>query len=502
MGLVKMASVNFVRADVKAYLPIWKQIRDCIAGSVAVKAARTKYLPQPNADDTSKENEARYTQYRERAMFYGATSRTLAGMVGQVFDVPPLVTLPPPLAIMETDATGGGVSLDQFAKQALAGGVAFGRCGILTDYPTLDGPATVAQTQSGDVRPFFKFYDPEDIINWRKVTINGRVLLGLIVLIEKYVESDDGFEAKEAEQFRVLRLGYPDPNNPDYFTAPPVYIVEIWRSMGGDFAPIARFIPTQASGTPFNEIPFRIVGSENNDPDIDPAPLQALSDVNIGHYRNSADYEESVYWVGQPTVWFSGLTESWVKETLGGVVTLGSRNAVLLPENGSAGIIQAEPNTIAKEAMDQKEKQMVALGARLVESREVQRTATEARGDKVTENSILGSVAGNVSRAIYECLVFAARFAGAPETEDALKYELNKEFAIAKMTSDERGQLLKEWQAGGITWGEYRARLRHSGIATEDDDDAKATIDEEIRSGPLYEDPNAKPDPAGNLDNV
>ncbi|MBL1368232.1 DUF4055 domain-containing protein, partial [Acinetobacter baumannii] len=108
-----------------------------------------------------------------------------------------------------------------------------------------------------------------------------------------------------------------------------------------------------------DEIPFMFVGSHNNDPEIDNPPMYDLAELNIAHYRNSADYEEAVYMMGQPTYWFSGLTKEWIKEVLGGKIQLGSVGGVLLPANSSAGLLQPTPNTMAKEAMDQKENQMV-----------------------------------------------------------------------------------------------------------------------------------------------
>ena len=65
-----MPNVSFVRPELSKLFPLYYLIRDAIAGEPTVKAARTTYLPMPNAEDQSKENKARYEAYLKRAVFY------------------------------------------------------------------------------------------------------------------------------------------------------------------------------------------------------------------------------------------------------------------------------------------------------------------------------------------------------------------------------------------------------------------------------------------------
>ena len=184
--------------------------------------------------------------------------------------------------------------------------------------------------------------------------------------------------------------------------------------------------------------------------------------------------------VGQPTPWGAGLTEDWVKEVWDGEIRLGSRAFVPLPVGGTCGLLQASPNTMPKEAMELKERQMVALGAKLVEQQQVQRTATEASAENIVENSVLSSVAKNVSAAYVQALTFAAEYAN---VSGEIEFELNTDFEIARMSAQDRQQLLSEWQGGGITWDEYRWNMKRSGIAYEDDKEAQAKIKAELDDG-------------------
>lgn len=181
--------------------------------------------------------------------------------------------------------------------------------------------------------------------------------------------------------------------------------------------------------------------------------------------------------VGQPTPYFAGLTKAWVENVLKNEVRLGSRGAVPLPAGGTAGLIQAEPNSMVKEAMESKERQMVAIGAQIVEDKKVQRTLGEAKMENTIVVSTLTSCARNVSQAIENALIAAAQFATANVDPDKIIFNLSTDFAIAKLSPDERRQLLAEWTGGLLAFSEARSQLRQSGIATLDDEEAAAEID-------------------------
>lgn len=458
-----MPNVGFVVEEVKKLLPSYELIRDCIEGEKTVKAKTVKYLPMPNAEDTSTENQKRYNAYLTRAVFYNVAQRTLDGLVGQVFLRDPVVEVPELLQPVVDDATGSGVSLMQLAQEAAATALAYGRCGLFVDYPDTDTPTSRADVAAGEVRATMQVVMPWAAINHRVMSVGARKLLSLVVFEEEYVEQDDGFETKTKKRWRALRL------------VDGKYKVEIWANKQGS-KPEAEFWPTEASGANLKEIPFIFVGVKNNDPKPEQPPFYALCAVNMAHYRNSADYEESIFVLGQPTPYFSGLSEEWVSKVMGGGVALGARGAVMLPVGGDAGLLQVEPNTMAKEGMEQKEAQMLALGAKLVEGSQTQRTATEANIDNVSETSVLSSVAKNTGAAFKWALEQAMLFVGAT---GEVEFDLNTEFDLVNMSPEERKTLLAEWQGGAITFEEMRANLRRAGIATMDDAEAKAKLDAE-----------------------
>lgn len=459
-----MPNVSFVREDVRAKLADWYRVRDCLSGSKKIKEAGVIYLPMPNPSDDSDENIAHYDAYRNRAVFYNVVRRTLDGLIGQVFSRDPVVNLPVQFDVIRANIDGAGVSFDQQSKKCLSEVMAYGRCGLLVDYPDRSeaGPASLADLQAGYIRPTVVQYEPWQIINYRLTNIGAKQTPDLIVLSEQYVLSDDGFETKYEDQWRVLRL----LNN--------VYVVEIWQMDKGQAIVTRTYTPLDGWGNPFNEIPFYPMGALNNNYSPDYTPMLDMAELNIGHYRNSADYEEACYMLGQPTPWMSGITKAYHEQVWKGKkVELGSRTVIPLPPEGAAGLLQPAPNTMVFEAMQHKERQMIALGAKLVEQKTVQRTFGEAQLENASESSILAAAAKNVSAAYRHALVACGRFLKLELEDDPKMYELNTDFPASRMTMEELLKVVQMWQAGGIVTSEMRATMRKAGVATKDDEEYK-----------------------------
>ena len=448
-----MQSIQKMCKDVEKRMPAWSLIRDLLDGSGAIKAKGEKYLPKPNPSDVSQENNDRYKSYSLRAVLYNATSRTHQGLVGQVFAKPVHYELPPSIDKYKDNIDGKGVSLEQQAKKAVGYALAYGRTGLLSDYTGSD-KTTVVDVQSGKARPVIKLYPPFDIVNYRA---DDDGMPSLIVLREEYENSTDEFSSSIETRYRVLRRTAAGATSQVYRLA----------SNGIFAASESPVLMADAEGKSYEQIPFSFIGSENNDMFTDSPPLYDLAELNIGHYRNSADYEESAYICGQPTPYITGLTQQWVDSVMKGVISLGSRAAILLPAGATAGLLQATPNSLPKEAMEHKERQMAALGAKLVEKSTVERTATEVNADEAAAISILGSVTKNVEAAYNRAIWFAAQYAGDQVTDRSLA--MSTDFDISRMSAGDRQQLMLEWQAGAVSFTEYRSALRQSGIATQDD---------------------------------
>ena len=447
--------VNYIKDSLKVMLPQYTLISDCISGEVAVKNARDRYLPMPEGCKDSEEGLQRYENYIKRALFYNVTRRTMLGLLGTMFSKEYTLNLDGKLSHVVSDATGEGVPFEQLVKQVSSYVIAFSRAGVFVDFPETDGAVSVEDMRSGKIRPTLYAYQPKNIINWRTEAYGSEEKLALVVLDETYILNDDGFEIKEAKQYRVLRL------------VDGMYITEIWRkdSNKADYGLHSRFVPLDSSGVPFDTIPFVFVGGVNNDSSIDNPNLYDIAAINIAHYRNSADYEESCFIVGQPTPVLTGLTEDWLDAVLDGKIRFGSRGGIMLPVGGDAKLLQALPNSMAFEAMGHKEKQMIALGARLIDGKSIEKTATEVTIDNSTQISTLATIAQNVSNALTKALGYAGKFVGA--TVEPL-FKLSTDYNFARMSAQERISLVDEWQKGAISFNEMRGELKKLGIVLDE----------------------------------
>lgn len=499
-----MADVTYIRPELAEKFVDYEYVDTCCDGQRAVKAETIKHLPHPSparpGDDPKAIDRAnsRYQNYLLRANFINFTGRTKEGLSGLIFNRTPKTVVPERCKVVEKNADGSGLTLVQLSKNLVDFVIRKGRAGILVDYPETNGIVTRADIDSGDIRPVIIPYQPEDIINWDTGTRGGKILLTLIVLREVYNTRDPGdFEVKKVDQYRVLELVNPQTGYRPFDGKIPsnaVYRQQIWRKNGGGgvWAPSAPIIPRDAQGKFLTEIPFTFIGSTNNTSRVDKAPLIDLANINLAHYRNSADYEESVFLVGQPTPWASGLTKDWVDTVLGGSIRLGSRRALLLPAEGAVGLLQADPNNLASEGMKNKFEEAQKIGAKFVENYGTMKTATEATQDNVSENSVLSDIANNVEVAVVWALEWCAIFTGdvtqdRDGTSTKIKFDLNKRFDITFLTANDRAQLLQEYQANVITFREYRDNLRKSGLFLLDDDEAEKEIEKQMQENLDFE---------------
>ena len=491
-------NISYIRKEVGDARRKWTITHDCLEGELTIKGKREVYLPKPNPTDKSPENKKRYDQYIERASFYPVTSSTLEGLLGQVFDVDPVIEIPTDLDFLKADATGSNVSLTQVAMKSLGEVLAFARAGILVDYPKMDAVSR-QDVQLGIARPVLVSFSPDEIINWRTVNKGAKTALTLVVLSEMYVTKDDGFELETGPQWRELRCD--DSTNW-------IYRVRLWINDGNDFILRQEYWPVDSNGNNLELIPFTFIGAMNNDTAVDHPPLYGISALNVKHYRNSADYEDSVYIVGQPTPVCTGLKKAWIDDVMKGTLDLGSRGGVFLPEGGTFTLAQATPNTMCKEAMDQKEAQMVALGAQLIQPQNVSRTLGEAKMDKNSQTSVLAKCAKNTSAALTMAIGWCSLFVnGEIPDPNEVYIELSTTFAISKMSPQEQQQVIANWQGGALTWNEMRSQLRMAGLATEDDAEAKEEIAADAAEAAalaldsIEENPNSDPNNQNSKDN-
>lgn len=468
-----MSKPDHIKKELLEMMAVYRLCQDCYEGERAIKRTTgynalgahgngggagnfsvSPYLPDPSPASEKYEVRAkRYQDYLNRAVFYNVTRRTVSALVGQIFSKYPTYDLNE-LAYLEMDIDGSGESLVQQAKDAAIQCLLKGGGGLLADMPVNNG-VTRASMASGGIRPTISHYERESIINWRVSKVGAVYKLSLLVLSQSYIAEDDGYEQKLGEQLLVLRL------------ADGLAESEILQKIDGDWVSQGVNKLKDNKGKQLTEIPFYFYGAVNNDAEIDDSPMYDIAQLNIHHFMNSADMEELLHISSQPTLVVSGLSQEWVSDVLEDGISIGSRSGILLPQGGSAQMLQISADSVIANAMADKEQQMKALGAKLVQTTKQAKTATEAAQDSSDETSVLSTISNNLSDCFTKAIRAAARYVGI-ET-DGLFVTFNTQFSFSKMSPEQLTSLVQLWQAGAISFAEMRESLVEDEIGKVED---------------------------------
>lgn len=408
----------------------------------------------------------RNRQYREDAILTNFTNFTKEGLSGLVFSKPPVIELPSEMEYLLEDATGTGVNIWQFSQSTVSEVLQLGRHALLPEF------------HNDTKKAYLKPYAAEAIDHWRVAMINGIVQPWMIKLVE-YVDapSDDPFNADKIKQYRVLLL---QPINGEW-----VYTQEVWqetvdeRDKIGSWKVIETSTPVDADGNTFDYIPLQFLGSVNNDWVVDFQPLYDISVLNVGHYKNSADYEESIFITGQPFLVINtgdvGSLDEFKQANPNGI-KFGSRSYMTVGSGGDGKLLQANANQLVSQAMKEKLEQAAQIGARLIESAGGRETAEAAKIRYGSQHSALYTLTSNISWGIARALQTVCRFMGV--SPESVKYKLNDQFFDEKADPNLIAQMWLGIDRGVLTAHEVREYGRRTGWIESDRTDEE--MDKEV----------------------
>lgn len=443
-----------------------KRVRDAVQGQEAVHKAKEAYLPAL-AEQTPDE----YAAYLGRAGWYGATGRTFEGMLGMVFRQAPVLQDAEGLDALVSDIDLSGTSLDGQARQVLGEIMQAARVGVLVEYPTVAPgaqPATVAQAQQSNLRPYTTVYTAEAITNWRVDRIGNAMRLTMLVLHETVCETDpaDVYATLEIEQYRALLL------------IDGAYVQRIYRRAqaaagkgGWEFTEVVPLM----NGAPLREIPFFVFGPTENTLAEQQPPLQQLADVNFGHFKNTADLEHGAHFAGLPTPYVTGFSPDEGK-----AIAIGSPTFLCFPAaDAQVGFLEFEGQGLQalEKRCEVKEQQMAALGARMLAP---EKSGVEAEGALAMrhtgESAVLANMANLVSTGMTRVLQTMAQWAG---VTSQVKYQLNTDFMPVGLGAQDLAALVQAYQAGAISFETLIDNLKRGEIvpAERTADDEKDLID-------------------------
>lgn len=450
----------------------WQLVRDCIEGKKALVARGEDYLPR-----LAEQDDDAYEAYATRAKFFNATARTLVSMLGILFrKSATIVTTIPEETQWDVDMAN--TPLEQYAFRVAKETASVGRAGTLIDWSEQEG------------RPYVAFYRAEDIINWQTNRVDGRTVLTMLVLRECIQEdSADPFCPNDIEQYRVLRL--------DWSGETPAVFAEVYRSKeikvrGKDKTEylISESYELKRRGQPLPEIPFVFHNSEEAGPCPNKPPLYDIADLNIGHWRNSADLENGRHVCGVPTPYACGFGTE-------GKLYLGSAFAWTSEDvNAKAGFIEFSGQGLDAlvKGLEETTQQMEALGARMITPRA---SDPEAYGTvalrNAAENSAITMIADELGDSMTRVIGWLEWWVGTMATlaETTAEYHIHPDFNAAPLTPEEMNSLTALWQQNAISYESLFTRLQRGEVIPDG-----VTMDEEkakIEANPPMPAPVAAP---------
>ncbi len=450
----------------------WERCRDAVDGEDAIKAKGEKYLPRLSGQEpqtasvlkSSREGvnttgDKDYKAYKSRALWYNATARTVEGLTGLIFRKAPIITIPASMAAITEDITMGGTGLEEFAEKITREVVTVARSGVLVEYPVVSAndPLTVSEVEKMGLRPYWSFYPAESIINWKTGRIRNHTTITSVVLKENYfeVDPDDEFKQIDSEQYRVLDL-YEN-----------VYRQRVFRKEGKEWKQFGEDIFPLMNGKSMDFIPFVFFSRTINAFEIQKSPIQDLVDVNISHYRTTADLENGAHWTGIPTPVFIGNFISDDDDEIT-EVKLGSTTGINLEKDGDAKFLEFTGQGLEalEKRAEKKEQMMAVLGARiLAQEKKMVESAETASIHRAGESSILASIANSISEMLTKLLVITRDWAGIKGSGE-VKIELNTDFVPTQMTAQELTAIVQAWQSGGISSAELYWNLQKGEIVS------------------------------------
>ena len=441
-----MATVETPSAAHTEAAPILRRCRAAVAGQDAVAALTTDILPRP-AGMTERE----YGSYIARALYMNATQRTHDSLVGMVMQKPAQAEMPNALADLASYIDGRGSRLEDFARMAVSEVLEVGGWLAVVDHPERpEGVITAAQERALGLRPVVSYYPRESVLEARTGFVNGNEEFTFLKLAETWIEDVDEWTQEAREAVRVYDMNEGRVR------------VRVYRKTAAGWVLYSEAYPTARNGQGLRYIPAVAFGPESNR--FGKPPLLDLIDVNLAHFRNSADMEHALHFTGLPTPYASGVAPGSLE-----ALTLGS-SAGYVFEDANAKIqfatYGAEGLASLKQAMDDKVQMMAALGARMLapESRAAESGEALAirRGG---ENSALAKVADSVSRSIVLVLETLAEWEG---ITGPISYSLNTDYIPTRMSAQDLTALMAAWQAGGLTSEELFDRMKAGGVIRDD----------------------------------
>ncbi|SEP80547.1 protein of unknown function [Treponema bryantii] len=451
------------------FIKKWEKCRDAVGGETYIKYRKERYLPRASGMD-----DADYNAYIMRAQFFNATGRTLDGLSGMINRKPIITQIPDGFEKYLENVDGKGHSLNQFCSETVKDFLTTAWGGVLVDMPKMENVRSQKDFEDANLSAYMTYYKAESIINWHWASDGRKQYLDFVIFREKTEVVKADFTLEQRNNYRVCKI---DENG---------YYVQI---LYNDRDVVIDKVEPKIKGKRFNYIPFYFLSTS----DYPQEPiLEDLINVNLSHYRKSADYENGLHWTGVPTPWTQGADVPTVLvngvEVASEPLKLGGSVVQNLPAGASMQYLEFSGsgcNQLAN-AMNADEERMAILGARIIsQERKGVESAETARIHRAGENSILADIANNFSIVFTKLLKIYLEWSSSKEVpEDKHQVIFNTDYDVSALSASDLAQYVAAWQQGAISKKTMFRNLQEGEIIASDKtfEEEQAEIDEEQKS--------------------
>jgi len=276
-----------------------------------------------------------------------------------------------------------------------------------------------------------------------------------------------------------------------------LYFRELYLDLEGTFhvniyddkmAPAGTYTPLVRRQA-MDHIPFYLINPLGVSMDIMKPPMMDIVDLNISHYRTSADLEHGRHFTGLPTPVIIGAEA-------GTTLHIGSEAAWVIPNpDGDVKFLEFTGQGLQslEKAMAEKQSQMASMSARMLDnSKRGSEAAETVKLRYMSETAGLITVVRSTEDGINQVYAEIAQIKGEP----APVVQMNKEFMDPKLSAAELTALVKAYIDGAITVETLIYNLRKGDVISAKEEDE--TIKKELeKRRAVVDKQNSQPQPFG-----
>lgn len=401
----------------------WKKNRDAYDGQDAIHSGGEIYLPKLSGQSVKE-----YKAYKLRALFYAITAKSISSMVGMATYKQPTLVFPDAMApYFQEDSS---IQFYELYTQALIEIILQGRCGIFIDRP------------QQNALPMTYVYTAESIVNWM-VDDNGMATMVVLEEVHSEVDESDPYNITEVIRYRELAMD-------DLGSYAQMYDAKGQAITGRKYFTVR--------GVNLQKIPFYCLGPSGLNYDVSKSPSQDVVNINLSHYRTSADLEHGRHFTALPTPVVIGADGTTTSLHIGSITAWG------IPLGGDAKFLEFTGQGLKslEVALKEKETQLASLSARLLDNSTRGSEAAESvklryMSETATLTSIVRAMESMLNRVYKDIALFESLD---PTT---VSVGLDKDFISSTITHNELKEMAAMYLSGTMSPESYIYNLRKGG---------------------------------------